>query len=144
MVEIRLAELTLDEEALTGLLAEAKTVLGALRGGEAFVDDSGDLSGSLPSAVQEGRVWVALEGGIVVGAAMVWIDGSKGWLGAWVQRSSRQSGRGRSLAATALRWLDQHGVASIDAYALPGDRATKQLFESLGFKARLLVMRRSD
>jgi len=29
----------------------------------------------------------------------------------------------------------------LDAYALPGDRGTKSLYESLGWKARLLTMR---
>lgn len=29
----------------------------------------------------------------------------------------------------------------LDAYALPGDRATKSLYESFGWKARLLTMR---
>jgi hypothetical protein len=29
----------------------------------------------------------------------------------------------------------------VDAYALPGDRAMKSLYESIGWKARLLTMR---
>lgn len=48
----------------------------------------------------------------------------------------------RQKVATALvRALLDSDVAPVDAYALPGDRGTKSLYESLGWKARLLTMR---
>ena len=49
--------------------------------------------------------------------------------GAGVAREARQ------------RPLSGLRVEPLDAFALPGDRATKSLFESLGWKARLLTMR---
>ena len=48
----------------------------------------------------------------------------------------------RQKAATALvKALMASETPPLDAYALPGDRAMKSLFESLGWKARLLMMR---
>ena len=48
----------------------------------------------------------------------------------------------RQRVATALvRSVLEGEVALVDAYALPGDRAMKSLYESLGWKARLLTMR---
>jgi GNAT superfamily N-acetyltransferase len=48
----------------------------------------------------------------------------------------------RHKAATALvEKLLAGSTPPIDAYALPGDRAMKSLYESIGWKARLLTMR---
>lgn len=55
----------------------------------------------------------------------------------YVDRSCRRQGIARSML-TALRELEE---PPLDAYALPGDRATKSIYESIGWKARLLTMR---
>jgi hypothetical protein len=39
-----------------------------------------------------------------------------------------------------LAWCGEQGCNAVDAYALPGDRQTKNFFEESGFTARLLVM----
>ncbi|HEV3267857.1 MAG TPA: GNAT family N-acetyltransferase [Acidimicrobiales bacterium] len=49
--------------------------------------------------------------------------------------------RRKKAATTLVRALLTTSTPPLDAYALPGDRAMKSLYESLGWKARLLTMR---
>jgi GNAT superfamily N-acetyltransferase len=60
----------------------------------------------------------------------------------YVEPAARGVGVGGALAGALLAWFVDAGCVAVDAPALPGDRATKQLFESLGLSARLLVLRR--
>lgn len=55
----------------------------------------------------------------------------------YVEHGSRR----QKIATTLVRTLLNGDSPPIDAYALPGDRAMKSLYESLGWKARLLTMR---
>lgn len=58
----------------------------------------------------------------------------------YVEAEARAVGLGEAIAGDLVQWLGERGVAGIDAYALPGDRSTKNFFEASGFTARLLVM----
>jgi GNAT superfamily N-acetyltransferase len=49
--------------------------------------------------------------------------------------------RRQKIATTMVRTLLESATPPVDAYALPGDRAMKSLYESIGWKARLLTMR---
>ncbi len=49
--------------------------------------------------------------------------------------------RRQRVATTLVTSLLRGAAPPVDAYALPGDRATKSLYESIGWKARLLTMR---
>ncbi len=49
--------------------------------------------------------------------------------------------RRQKIATTIVRTLLDSATPPVDAYALPGDRAMKSLYESIGWKARLLTMR---
>jgi GNAT superfamily N-acetyltransferase len=49
--------------------------------------------------------------------------------------------RRQKIATTMVRALLESATPPVDAYALPGDRAMKSLYESIGWKARLLTMR---
>jgi hypothetical protein len=42
-----------------------------------------------------------------------------------------------------VTWFVAAGCRGVDINALPGDRATKNLLEASGFKARLITMHRS-
>jgi GNAT superfamily N-acetyltransferase len=55
----------------------------------------------------------------------------------YVVGPARRRGVARSMLTTLLALSDPPK----DAYALPGDRATKSIYESIGWKARLLTMR---
>lgn len=60
----------------------------------------------------------------------------------YVEPPARGVGVGEALALGLLAWFSERGCTAVDAPALPGDRSTKQLFERLGFSARLLVLHR--
>lgn len=49
--------------------------------------------------------------------------------------------RRQKIATTIVQTLLSSATPPVDAYALPGDRAMKSLYESIGWKARLLTMR---
>ncbi|HLN15916.1 MAG TPA: GNAT family N-acetyltransferase [Acidimicrobiales bacterium] len=60
----------------------------------------------------------------------------------YVEREARGIGVGTALLGSLVEWFAGRGCTGVDAPALPGDRATKQLYEGAGFKARLLVLHR--
>lgn len=49
--------------------------------------------------------------------------------------------RRQGIARSMIGFLATTPSAPLDGWALPGDRATKSFYESLGWKARLLTMR---
>lgn len=61
----------------------------------------------------------------------------------FVQEPARGVGVGEKLLAAAVDDARTHGCAGIDARALPGDRATKNFFESFGLVARAISVHRS-
>ena len=61
----------------------------------------------------------------------------------YVTRGAREVGVGEALIGEALLWCEQRNCVGVDALALPGNRATKNFFETFGFTARLLVLHRS-
>jgi GNAT superfamily N-acetyltransferase len=62
--------------------------------------------------------------------------------GLFVETGARGVGVGEALMTALLDWFGERGCAAVDTVALPGDRLSKNFFESAGFKARLLVMHR--
>ncbi|HEX4538981.1 MAG TPA: GNAT family N-acetyltransferase [Acidimicrobiales bacterium] len=61
----------------------------------------------------------------------------------FVESGARGVGVGEALMAALLAWFVDRGCAGVDTMALPGDRLSKNFFESSGFKARLIVMHRA-
>jgi GNAT superfamily N-acetyltransferase len=57
----------------------------------------------------------------------------------YVHLASRELGAGATLIDELRKQAKLQGCTRIDAYALPGDRLTKNLFERAGMKARLLI-----
>lgn len=60
----------------------------------------------------------------------------------YTQREVRDVGVGEALLSAALAWAIASDAQGIDAFALPGARDTKNLFERFGLKARLLTVHR--
>lgn len=58
----------------------------------------------------------------------------------YVRPEARRVGVGGALVDALMAWFREAGCSGVDALALPGDRDTKQLYESAGFTARLLVL----
>ena len=96
--------------------------------------DSDKMRGELAAEVAAGHVWVAQHGDEIIAGALV-VD--RCIRAIWVQLASRR----RKVATTLLNALLTSDDPPRDAWALPGDRATKSLYESVGWKARLLTMR---
>jgi GNAT superfamily N-acetyltransferase len=60
----------------------------------------------------------------------------------FVEPEARGVGVGAALMDSAIEWARRCGCSGIDAYALPGDRATKNFFESFGLVARAIAVHR--
>ncbi|MEY2471738.1 MAG: hypothetical protein QOK28_1067 [Actinomycetota bacterium] len=58
----------------------------------------------------------------------------------WVDDDARSVGVGEEILNGLIDWARAAGCVSIDAYALPGERITKNFFEAADFKARLLTV----
>jgi ribosomal protein S18 acetylase RimI-like enzyme len=60
-----------------------------------------------------------------------------------VDADARGSGIGEAMMNLVLTELQAAGCIGVDSRALPGDRETKNFFESFGLKARLLIVHRA-
>jgi len=59
-----------------------------------------------------------------------------------VLEGAREVGVAESIIDLVIPWCEARNCVGIDALALPGNRSTKNFFESFGFKARLLTVHR--
>lgn len=60
----------------------------------------------------------------------------------YVDKAAREVGVGECLVEAVAGWAGAEGAVGLDVLALPGMREAKNLFETLGFAARLIVMHR--
>lgn len=60
----------------------------------------------------------------------------------YVDPGAREVGLGELVMETLVGWCAQQGCFGVDSLALPGDRATKNFFESFGLVARAIVVHR--
>lgn len=60
----------------------------------------------------------------------------------WVHPKARGVGVGAALMARAFRFAEDRGCTGLDSRALPGDRTTKNFFESNGLVARAIYVHR--
>lgn len=60
----------------------------------------------------------------------------------YVEEGARGVGVGEALLDQVVAWCEAAGCIGIDALALPGNRSTKNFFESFGFTARAIVVHR--
>ena len=107
------------------------------RGGSelyATIRGSSPEEGLLAALVDLGAVWTANDREGVLALAIVRGDIVEGL---FVDPDRRRQG----VATTLLRALVASSTPPKDGYALPGDRGMKSLYESFGWKARLLTMR---
>ncbi|MGH9211773.1 MAG: GNAT family N-acetyltransferase [Acidimicrobiales bacterium] len=61
----------------------------------------------------------------------------------YVDPGAREVGIGEALMDHLLQWCRDQGCFGVDSLALPGDRATKNFFESFGLVARAIVVHRA-
>jgi GNAT superfamily N-acetyltransferase len=129
-----------DQPRLVELGALARAELGAQeRGGRVFVNR--EAAAFDPAVTVVGEIdGVAVGYGTARTEALA--DGSR--LGVvedlFVEEGARSVGVAEAMIGLLLDWCREAGCAGVDAYALPGMRATKNFFETFGFTARLLVV----
>ncbi len=58
----------------------------------------------------------------------------------YVDREARGVGVGESMVALLVDHARSQGAVGVDSLALPGDRATKNFFETFGLKARAILV----
>lgn len=61
----------------------------------------------------------------------------------FVEPEARSVGVGEAVIGKLLDWSKSRGAVAIDALALPGDRMTKNFFESQKMVARAIIVQRS-
>jgi GNAT superfamily N-acetyltransferase len=82
----------------------------------------------------------------VIGYAVVHLDdlphgGRVGVLDdIFVEQEAREVGVGEALVNDVIEWCREADCIGIDSSALPGNRQTKNFFETFGFTARLIVV----
>jgi GNAT superfamily N-acetyltransferase len=94
----------------------------------------------------DNAVWLASWDGAPIGYAVAGVealaDGTT--IGAihdlYVEAEAREVGVGEALMAEVVAWCGERGCVGIDGWALPGDRETKNFFETFGFTARGIVV----
>ena len=60
----------------------------------------------------------------------------------YVEREARGVGVGEAMVDLVLDWCRDQGCSGVDGFALPGNRETKNFFETFGFTARGIVVHR--
>ena len=58
----------------------------------------------------------------------------------FVEPEAREVGVGEAMVDDVVDWCRDAGCIGIDSFALPGNRSTKNFFETFGFTARMLVV----
>ncbi|PIE31737.1 MAG: hypothetical protein CSA55_05000 [Ilumatobacter coccineus] len=82
------------------------------------------------------RVVVASIDGVVLGYLVIELDDLvASIIDLYVLPDARDVGLGESLVDHALRWARELDCRSVEAWALPGDRETKNLYETAGLIA---------
>jgi GNAT superfamily N-acetyltransferase len=61
----------------------------------------------------------------------------------YVEPGARAVGVGEALMDAVVEWCTAQGCVGIDSIALPGNRETKNFFESFGLVARAIIVHRS-
>ena len=61
----------------------------------------------------------------------------------YVDPEARGVGVGEAMMNAVVDWARERGCVGVDSVALPGNRATKNFFESFGLVARAIVVHRS-
>ncbi len=120
-------------EAHQRLWIELSEGLAAQRGGLAVLDTWASIGVTSAATAISAGWWFSREGHQDCCVALVRARCLNAML---VTHALRRAGHGRALLTSLITSVD----GPRDGWALPGDRETKSLYESVGWKARLLTM----
>lgn len=127
-----------DASAVAELRELARAAMGDVRGAEQFLAAEGSVEHSAPTVV------VGTIDGAPVGFATLVVDGSRALLAQlFTHPRARGVGVGHAMLTEVRRIAREQGCTELDSFALPGDRDTKNFFESHAMKSRLLVVHAS-
>lgn len=142
-----------DLPALVDLAAAAIAEKRTQKGGELWARreqrrDPLDQSLAAAVAADDTEVLVGLIDDTVIGFGSAHLETLRdgGILGVvdevYVDPGARAVGVGEVLMNQLIAWCRDRGCFGVDSLALPGDRATKNFFESFGLVARAIVVHR--
>ena len=125
--------------------------LSPMKGGDVFADREArdePLDESLKQALADPdtRVLCGTIDDAVIGYAVVRVEPLHGGgrLGVlhdiFVELEAREVGVGEAMVDDVTEWCRAAGCIGIDSFALPGNRQTKNFFETFGFTARMIVV----
>lgn len=144
-----------DLEELARLRAEARATVDGVRGGHLLawrdhpVSEGDELLSRALAGADDAGVVVGTYDGAVVGHAIirsVAIAPRRELaeiVELWVTPDARQVGVGERMLDLIVEWAIGRGCVGIDAEALPGDRDSKNFFETHGLVARSIRVHRS-
>ena len=122
-----------DDGAVAELRTIGRTALELQRGGPSLLDHQIDESAAV--------TFVGCIDDIPVGYAVVSIERDRALASElFVREEARDVGVGHALLGAVIDHARAAGAAHLDSFALPGDRDTKNFFESHAMKSRLLVV----
>jgi GNAT superfamily N-acetyltransferase len=139
---------------LAELAAAARAELSGGRGGEVWARTQArrpPFEPELAAAIdaEDHHVVVGTLDGVVLGYGVARIEvlADGGRLGVvddlYTELDGRELGIGELMMEALVEWCRQEGCFGVDSLALPGDRHTKNFFESFGLVARAIVVHRS-
>jgi len=150
MISVRRATVA-DLPRLSALASLGISELEVMRGGKVWAARSArprPVDESLAAALDDpaGLVLAGEIDGTVVGYSVTRVeslqDGSR--LGViddiYVHPEGRAVAVGEAMAGAIVAWCTEQGCRGIDSLALPGNRETKNFFETFGFKARAIIV----
>jgi GNAT superfamily N-acetyltransferase len=142
-----------DLAAVEPLVEAATAEKAAQKGGELWhrrERRAGPIAEALAKALaaDDYELAVGTYDGVVVGYGLVRADHllDGGVLGViddlYVDPGARSLGLGEAIMDHLIAWCRAEGCFGVDSIALPGDRSTKNFFESFGLVARAIVVHR--
>lgn len=133
-----------DADALRQLEVEMREQLTRFRGGDRLASDLPLVGNDWAGRIDSDK-WIIFVAGFdeaQLGYLCLDVatkDGVPLISSVYVTLEVRQLGLGDGLVSAALESCQKLGAVAVDAFALPGDRETKNLFERSGLTARLLI-----
>ncbi len=131
-----------DAEAVAQLERDARAALVDQRGGQAHLAERAAVGEWAALADSPDRpVWVSTIDDVVLGYLELEIVGDTARvMQVYVEPQAREIGFGDWLLEAAIETARNRGCRVIEGFALPGDRATKNLYERAGITARKITV----
>ena len=133
---------SIDASAVSALEQQCVRESQSFRGSAELLTDAPFIGNDFDKVLgNTGRVVLVVESsGDLCGFADMEISDSVAMIRrVYISEAARELGAGATLIEELRIHAQASGCTRIDAYALPGDRLTKNLFERAGMKARLLI-----